>query len=407
MKKKLYILVILVLVLSNINIFGVLAADNDYISAYSNILEQYVNVYYITKSEDNNKAIKAIEKYPQVNDIFSRSEGSEGVYYSLIDLDNNSVPELIVSSKIKVSEGVGYISCKNKYEIMQIFTYYNGKLIDVLGTHESLGYRAHCKISRDKTMFVYGDFGAECYGASLYKLVNDKVYPCNRIEKEYDVYTHNGLTIDFETYSSLMGDYLTNLYSVDWKPAKEFKNNYNYDGSRLTATDEDIVQLEYELNNGDKQFIYYDYDEYTFNNIIQQLAVSLAENNKIDLTMYETDPFNILSYCHILDSEYIDNILINDYNIVPDHNWNDSFGYYYNGKYYFVIEGSGPMDIKETYNVSEYVQLDDKRYFLKIGVNSVNNAAGYVPDISYTEFGVYAELKDIGGKREWTFYQIG
>ena len=76
MKKKLYILVILVLVLSNINIFGVLAADNDYISAYSNILEQYVNVYYITKSEDNNNAIKAIQKYPQVNDIISRSEGT-------------------------------------------------------------------------------------------------------------------------------------------------------------------------------------------------------------------------------------------------------------------------------------------------------------------------------------------
>lgn len=164
----------------------------------------------------------------------------------------------------------------------------------------------------------------------------------------------------------------------------------------LDVTKSDIDNLEKIIN--EKYFSFtnsYDYADCSDEEFVRYLMISLFCNNEISQSDNK-DPLNKLQWNYKVDGEYLDWISQNIFHKKISHNYNSDFGYYYNGYYYYMIEGIGGMD--ETYSIVSCEKRADNKYNIKGILDFHENGEQY-------NFYIIADLQELNGKREWTFYK--
>ncbi|MEE1064599.1 MAG: hypothetical protein UH249_00530 [Acutalibacteraceae bacterium] len=99
-------------------------------------------------------------------------------------------------------------------------------------------------------------------------------------------------------------------------------------------------------------------------------------------------------------AEKVDWIMKNIFNITPTHR--DGFvsdkNYYENGYYY--LESVGVCGPSDSYNVEDYIRMDDGKYKVVVSYRDVFD------EEEYAKAELVIGLKEIDGKREWVFYKI-
>ncbi|MEI3163741.1 MAG: copper amine oxidase N-terminal domain-containing protein [Lachnospirales bacterium] len=167
--------------------------------------------------------------------------------------------------------------------------------------------------------------------------------------------------------------------------------------TRLVANETDIKTLEEQLNNEYRTVVGwgYDYRNTSDNELVRNIAISLFEKEKITM-QEEIDPLNKLNWFSKIDGEYVDWLAKNIFNRELSHSYNSDDGYYYNGNYYYMIEGLGGVGEENT--VVDYKRQPDGKYNIK-GIETY-------PDGEQYNFYIIADLKLLGDERTWSFYNV-
>jgi hypothetical protein len=199
------------------SVMAVSAADNGYLSAYSEVVSEYAAV-----SRVSNLSNLDYDSYPNVNyEIALSAYKPLDLYYALKDINNDGTPELFISNKHEVD-----------YNIYGFFTIYNGDLTDVC---PGVGYRYCINVLDTNEIYGIGTGGAEYNYFTTYKLDGGELSTTDEISIEEDVAQHNGTVISDSDCDELLKNNSRHIIELDWKKLDDFSDNVN--GNQLNVAD--------------------------------------------------------------------------------------------------------------------------------------------------------------------------
>lgn len=177
----------------------------------------------------------------------------------------------------------------------------------------------------------------------------------------------------------------------------------------LVATDEDWEQLSDEMETLLTVMSFYDYENVdAYSKIMPSTLTDFVYYCYFQKdTAFESgnDPlgyFENSGYC-VFDADEIDWIVSNVFNQSPNHDLNTYDRYYYNGNYYAAFYGSGVPFIEVS--VKDYKRKSDSSYIIKVEEKFIPEYEEAEP--TYSDVYIDACLKNVDGKRVWSYFYIG
>lgn len=188
-------------------------------------------------------------------------------------------------------------------------------------------------------------------------------------------------------------DTLVNKY-YHWVCVNFYKDYFSFDSSTCSVKDAIDKMISPMIPSFGLFDNYFGFDNKYSESISAYNSPTRDPKNKVaeNLDVFYANPDKYWMGCVKIDAEKVDWLMKNILNVTPDHNYVSNDSYYYDG-YYYCATGQGG-DGCNVPTVSGKERLSDGKY--KMTFNYGNNHS--------TE--IVVALKNIDGKREWSFYNI-
>lgn len=194
---------------------------NNYYDAYNEIINEYIKcddvIYNTCENLDWDAFEDLSNKCSDVSfEYFNGQHEDEDLCYCLTDINNDSIPELLVASIVNIDD-----EFYNKYWMWGIYTFKDG----IIGSYESgMGNRWHCYLLTNNEIFMDSSGGATINSYSTCRL-NGLVYERTSLLNWFDEdIRYNGKIISEKEAENIINEKTSAINDLKWNSVYNFNN---------------------------------------------------------------------------------------------------------------------------------------------------------------------------------------